>query len=419
MNWLFEHCSILTRNKNGWVIKQNMTIAIKNGLIVDVKKGKKYLKNYTKVDCKNKIIMPGLCNAHVHLGDTCYRGIINNVSLSDYLIKTELHNQKVNDNHRRKISAQITIFDLIRNGITSCCFGRGWPILKKINYYGMSVLNGYVVMNIDRLNNEYKKIKHTFDFQKLEIEKYSKNIKIGIFIHSLSFVDQKTLKEVQKIVQKYHIKTIIHIGENNKKNSGSELKILEKYNLLSKDSILIHCTNIVPDDYRLLKKYKPNIVLCPSSNLKLLTGVTNFKKISETGCNICIATDGGATNNSLNLLGEGKLSSLLYNYQAKKFVLDENKILDSIIINPIKALGLDKIGLIKKGYRADLIMIDKKSIAIQPEKSIINNLIFSGDNSMIKEVMIDGNFVIVKGDFFNKKFINKKISLFNKLCEKI
>lgn len=411
--------NILTREKGGWVLKSRTSVIIKNEYINKISFNKVSFKNYRILDCRDKIIMPGLCNAHLHLGDTIFRGIINNVTLNEYLEKTEKYNKKFDDFSRRKISAQLTLLDLIRNGITSCCVPRGWPLLKDVDFFGMNILTGYVLMNIKRLEEDYKNFEKNFFTYKKEIEEFSSDLKIAIFIHSLELIDKNLLMKVKRILETEKIKLIIHTGEVVKRNKKSDLEVLAEYGILSKNTILIHCVNLSKNDYKLLRKFRPNVVLCPTSNLKLLSGVADFKKLLETNSNICIATDGGATNNSFNLFTETKLATLLYSYFAKRFILTENQLLDFIITNPLKALGFNKTGLIKEGYRADLITIDKNFIGIQPKKSIINNLIFSGDSAMIKDVIIGGKLIINNGRFLNKIKVTKIINLFNKLCDKI
>jgi len=418
MNLILKHCDILTKNKGKWSLIPNNSIIIKNGYINKIAPYNISL-NYQVLDCRDKIVMPSLCNTHVHLGDTIFRGIINNVTLDEYLRQTEMYNKKFDDFSRRLISAQLTLLDFIRNGTTSCCVGRGWPLLKEINFYNMNVLTGYVLMDIERLRDDYKNFDVKFSTYKREIEKFSPSLKIGIFIHSLNLVSENLLKKVKQIIDTEKIKIIVHVGELRGKNRRSDLEILNKYGLISKYTILVHCLNFSKNDYRLLKKFKPNVVLCPTSNLKLLSGIADFEKLLATGCNICIATDGGATNNSFNLFGEAKLASLLYNYFAGNFILNENKLLDLIITNPLNALGFKKTGLIKEGYKADLITIDKNFISIQPKRSFINNLISSGDSSMIKEVIINGKLIISKGRFLDEVEIKRIINLFNKLCNKL
>ena len=419
MNLILKHCDILTKIKRKWVLIPNNSVVIKDGYIEKITFDNMSFKNYQVLDCQDKIIMPGLCNVHVHLGDTIFRGIVNNVTLAGYLKKTEEFNQKFDDFFRRKISSQFTLLDLIRNGITSCCVGRGWPLLKKIDFLGMNILTGYVLMDIKRLKEDYTNFEGKFSTYKKEIEKFSPNLKTAIFIHSLDLIDKNLLKQVKRVIDTEKVRLIVHVGEIIRRNRKSDLEILSEYNLISKNTILVHCLNLSENDYELLKKFKPYVVLCPTSNLKLLSGVSNFKKLLETNSNICIATDGGATNNSFNLFTEVKLASLLYSYFAKKFIFVENQLLDFIITNPLNALGFKKTGLIKEGYSADLIMVDKNFIGIQPKRSLINNLIFSGDPSMIKEVMIKGKLVMNKGGFLDEDRAKEIINLFNKLCNKL
>jgi len=283
----------------------------------------------------------------------------------------------------------------------------------------MNILTGYVLMNIKRLGDDYKNFEEKFFVYKKEIEKFSPHLKIGIFIHSVNLINKDLLNRIKQIIGKEKLKLIVHIGEAIKKNKKSDLEILNEYNLISKNTILVHCLNLSKNDYKLLKKFKPNIVLCPTSNLKLLSGIADFQKLLETGCNICVASDGGATNNSFNLFAEAKLSSLFYSHLAKKFIFTQDKLLDLIITNPLTAMGFKNIGLIKEGYRADLIIIDKNFLGIQPKRSLINNLIFSGDPSMIKEVIIKGELVINKGEFLDKNKTKETIDSFNKLCDKL
>ena len=170
------------------------------------------------------------------------------------------------------------------------------------------------------------------------------------------------------------------------------------------------------DDIRILADYEANVVTCPSSNLKLGSGIAPIYSMKEQGLNICIGTDGTASNNSLDMFKEMFLVATLNKatlYDAS--IISANEVLDMATKNGAKALGFENCGDIKEGYFADLILVDLSKPHHQPLNNIISNLVYSAKSSDVYFTMVNGKILYENGKFN----IGEDIEKIYENCQKI
>ena len=161
-----------------------------------------------------------------------------------------------------------------------------------------------------------------------------------------------------------------------------------------------HCVWIEDEDYDILKEKKATIAVNPVSNLKLASGVSNVPKMLERGLNVAIGTDSTASNNSLNFMEEMKAFSLAPKAWFK----------DPQAVSPVQTLyaatragalgqGREDCGILKEGYRADLIVVDLMKPHMHPIHDLRNNLVYSASGSDVVLTMVDGKVLYDNGNF--------------------
>ena len=151
------------------------------------------------------------------------------------------------------------------------------------------------------------------------------------------------------------------------------------------------------------------------SNLKLASGITPVHKFIADGMNIAIGTDGAGSNNALSMFREMYLDCVLSNVETKNAAaVDPFTILKAGTSGGALCMGLTDCDVLDAGKKADLILIDMNKPCMQPENNIIRNLVYSGDNSIVKMTMIDGKILYEDGKFTTID-INEVISECNKL----
>ena len=416
MNILIINASILTQNKRRVYIPHGF-IVVKKNKIEKVSSGNPELadlkKDYKIIDAGGLLVLPGFINAHVHLGESVFQGLLKGkYSLEDYLEATEEITRKTNlIEKERGVIADYSLLHLMRAGTTTICGGR---VADFANRWGIRNVSGYMVMN------SFKLKKLSTDLEERYAKEYKKNKKISIcypaiFLHSLNKIDMRAMPSVKKILKKFpDARLILHIAET--KNQEAEIKrkfgldsieFLRKNNLLNEKTIFIHGNWFSRGDLLLVKKYKSSLVQCLSSNINVADKVLNLRDVVKEDIKACLATDGLVTSGTFSVLAEAKKCFLYYQKKHNKDKsFSQQKCLDLITIDAAKVLGLgDVVGSIEKNKKADLIFV--RNNKTRPE----NLLKKIGE---VRGVMIDG--VVKMWDYrllnFDESII---ISRFNSL----
>lgn len=385
---------------NGLVVTQNQTREVKRTNIGIKNEKITYLGNeivsYKKIiDAKEYVILPAFLNAHIHFGEYFLRGYKKSLSTEKYiLLGEEFHKRfkKINDEIRNS-SINNVILESIQNGTLTVFGVRGWPNVQK---FPVNAFLGYPMMNSNKLKD------YEFDFEKkfMSLEKRH-NIEYFIGLHSVKWIERNTLKEISNFLERNkEIKLSLHICETveeveytKKKYGLTPIELLDKYNLLNENTLLVHCNYLEEKDVKLIKNNKVSIVACHSSNLKLKNKPCDVIKLLDNEINVIVATDGPATNDSLSLLDSLRTTALLTG-------LDSYKLLDMITINPAKYMKINS-GSIIEGNKADILFYNMNSLNFTYNKSIIENLIYTSGNKP-EIVMKDGKIIIENYMFKNK-----------------
>jgi len=158
----------------------------------------------------------------------------------------------------------------------------------------------------------------------------------------------------------------------------------------------------------------------PVSNLKLANGVAPVPKLKAAGVNVCLGTDGTASNNSLNMFGELKLAAILHKgITGDPQAITASEALEFATINGARALGLaGKIGKIAPGYDADLVLIDLSHPNLTPQNDCISALTYAASGHEVELTMVKGEVLYEKGVFqtIDAKRVVREIE---RICKRI
>lgn len=386
--------------ENGLFLDENLTFQKKNILIVNDRIkyiGNEKIEADKIIDAKNKIILPGFINGHVHFGECFVRGFENSLNTEEYIKYADNINIGKNQEKIRSISSMMAILENLSYGNTTMNGIRGIEEAKKskARFY-----LGYPFMKSNKLG---KYLENAFDM--IDNFQVTDLISPCIFIHSLTTVDENILSDISQYIKEKDIFVIMHFLETEdernkiqKKYSLEPLEVLEKYNLLNKKTLLVHCCYITESEMEKIQKNDVSICICPISNAKLGNKVPEVNKILSKKINILLGTDGGATNDSFSLIEEMKFLSLLQH-------VDYREIYKMVSHNPNKFFMRD-IGIIKEGYKADLIFYEIDTTLVS---KYLLDLINRGQKP-VAEMMINGQHVIrdYNNVFIDRKIINKE-----------
>ena len=207
----------------------------------------------------------------------------------------------------------------------------------------------------------------------------------------------------------------IHVSETKVENktvmdrfNSTPVELLNKVGALENRVIAAHCVWLSDSDIEIVKNKSFHVAHNPISNLKLASGIAPVAKFLQNGINVGIGTDGVASNNNLNLWEEMRAMPLLQKgITGDPTLISPYEALYSATVAGAKALGYDDLGLIKKGYIADLFLVDMNNASSYPANSIEDDIVYALQGADVKLTMVDGNILYENGEYpgFNKKEI--------------
>ncbi|MGH8355407.1 MAG: amidohydrolase family protein, partial [Pseudomonas sp.] len=171
---------------------------------------------------------------------------------------------------------------------------------------------------------------------------------------------------------------------------------LARLGLLGPRFQAVHMTQISANDLALLVESNSSVIHCPESNLKLASGFCPVERLWQAGVNVAVGTDGAASNNDLDLLGETRTAALLAKAVAgSATALDAHRALRMATLNGARALGLDEeTGSLELGKAADLVAFDLSGLAQQPVYDPVSQLIYASGRDCVKQVWVGGKLLL-------------------------
>jgi len=399
MKILIKNGLVLTMDPERKEKYEELDILINNDKIEKLEKN--YQGNYDKlIEAKDKIIMPGLINAHTHLGMSLFRATNDNLTLQDWLenkIWPIENNMTEEDIYYATL---LSCIEMIKTG-TTCSNDMyfGWKgTMKAIKETKMRSSMSRCLIG-DKDEEGLEKIR---DFKDLVNEyKNDELITFTVTPHSMYTCTKEYLKECEKLATETNLPIHIHFCENEEEVKNitnayqkTPTEALKELEYLNHKLILAHGTFI--ENPEILENKDVSIVTNPISNLNLGCGIADLTKYRKHNINICLGTDGQGSGNTMNLFRQ---MSLVANLQKAKYkdptIMNSYEVLKMATINGAKALNLEnKIGKIKENYQADLIILDLNKPQTFPYPELLTQIVNNIETNNIITTIINGEIVM-------------------------
>jgi 5-methylthioadenosine/S-adenosylhomocysteine deaminase len=219
--------------------------------------------------------------------------------------------------------------------------------------------------------------------------------------HSIYGVSKENLIWAKDFARKENLILHIHLSETEEEVNGClkfakmrPVEYLEKIGFLNENCILAHSIWLNEKEIEIFAKRKCSVVYNPCSNIKLASGIFPYKKFKEAGVNICLGTDGPASNNSLDMFLEMKFSSFLQKIkEMDPTVAPAKEIFQMTTKNGAKALKINA-GEIKVGKLADLILIDLNDISLTPGHNLVSDIVYSANGNCVSDLICNGKILM-------------------------
>lgn len=402
---LIKNATILTMNskkeiiENGVVaIKGNKIVAVGDEKIISKYKGKKV------IDVADDIVMPGFINTHTHVSMVPFRSLADDVPdrLSRYIFPLE--NKLVSRDLVYK-GAVYGILEMVSTGTTTFAdmYYFEDEVAKAAELIGVrGVLGETVIKNLVADAKEpYGGIAYAEEF----IKKYknSELVTPAFAPHAPYTVEEEYLKKVTELSKKYDVPVLMHIAE-----TENEVKqIREKYNMtvieylnsigfLTDKVVAGHVIFVNDSDIKILKEKNVGIAHNMVANIKSAKGVSPALKMFDEGLRVGLGTDGPMSGNTLDLVSQLGYVAKVHKLETKnRAAMPPYKVVEMATIGGAKALHMeDKIGSLEAGKLADVIIIDTKSLNMQPIYDPYSAIVYSMLPSDVKTTIINGKIIM-------------------------
>ena len=224
-------------------------------------------------------------------------------------------------------------------------------------------------------------------------------IDVGFGAHSTYSVDRETLKKIATLAHELDAIVQIHLHETagevetSVEQSGDRpIDILAQVGMLGPKTQCVHMTSLSRGDFALLKDTNSHVVHCPRSNMKIASGICPTQRLLDNGINVALGTDGAASNNRLNMLGELQSAALIAKLESSQATaLPAVSALELATINGARALGMEQvIGSLEIGKDADMIAIDLREPHTQPLNNVISQLVYATSGHEVSHSWVRG-----------------------------
>lgn len=400
---------IIPRNQ----ILTDHAIAIDQKKIIDILPSDQATLKYTAKNTlhrKNHAVMPGLINTHAHTPMNLLRGIADDLELMDWL------NHHIWPAEAKMLcpesiydGSQFAIAEMLRGGTT--CFNDHYffpnETAKAAIDTGMRACVGLWVGSVPtgwaQNAEEYiQKAKHAYAHRQP-----SDLVTFALAPHSPYVNDDHSLQLTKALADEHQLRIHIHLHEtqaeieiNLGKYGNRPLERFEKLGLLNDRLIAVHMVHLTKDEITLCAEKKVHVSHNPESNLKLASGFAPITELMNAGVNVCLGTDGAASNNDLDMFGELRTSALIAKGHTRNpTVLNAMTALEIATINGAKAMGLaDKVGSLEVGKEADVICVDLGHFFTQPVFNPISHLVYAVNRMQVSDVFVMGKQLLNQGE---------------------
>lgn len=416
----WKNITIVTVDSNNTILN-DAGLLFENGIITDI--GSSEQIEHLAASCGAELkdghgqyLFPGLVNTHTHLYQEIMKGMGSDLSLEDWFPKSMAPAGAVLTADHVAAGVRLGLIEAIRCGVTTVADymqlqpvrGLGKLELDIAKETGIRMVygRGYRDIGKPELIEDANAVFEDVASLKEEFE--------GNGLYQISLApaagwgaSAELLKATRAFADKSHTPIMMHMFETETDNNVSlsrhqkpAIDFYEETGLLGPDLLAVHSVAIGDKEISKYREYGAAVSYNPVANMYLASGVAPIRKMLEAGIRVGIGTDGAGSNNDNDMLEAMKSGALLQKAFAKDpQALTAPMMLRMASIDGAAALGLsDKIGSIECGKRADFFLYDpSKSAKACPVHDITASLIYSGDHTAVRTVVVNGQTLMTDG----------------------
>jgi len=393
-------------------ILEHHAVVVENGAIADVLPINAAVERYPSaqvVNLPDHVLIPGLINLHTHAAMTLMRGLADDLPLMTWL-----------HDHIWPVESRVVDADFVRDGSLLACaemLRGGITCFSDMYFFPEATANAALQAGL-RAAIGMIAVEFPSAYASDAADYLAKGIALRDTLHDetlLSFclaphapytVSNATFERVAVYAAELDVPVHTHLHETQdeirdsiKAHGMRPLQRLKNIGLLGPNLIAVHAVHLTAEEIALLAEHGCHVAHCPSSNLKLASGLAPIHALMQAGVNVGLGTDSAASNNRLDLLSELRLAALLGKLGTHDATaIPAQQALEMATINAARALSLDaKIGSLEKGKRADITAINLGALELAPCYHPLSHIAYAAGREHVSHVWVDGVLRVADG----------------------
>ncbi|MCM3739711.1 5'-deoxyadenosine deaminase [Oceanobacillus luteolus] len=423
---LIKNAQIITMNAGEEILEGDLYI--ENDRIIQVGGDLGYAADQI-IDAKNKTVIPGFIQTHIHLCQTLFRGQADDLELMDWLQKKIWPLEAAHDEESSYYSAMLGLGELIQSGTTTIVdmetVNHTDAAFQAMAESGIRCLSGKVMMDMGDnvpdllVEDTTKSIQQSVDLLEKWHQYDNGRIQYAFCPRFVVSCTEELLTAVRDLSKHYQVKVHTHASENRGEIQIVEMQrgmrnvvYLDQIGLANENLILAHCVWLDDEEKRIIKERGVKMSHCPGSNLKLASGIAEVPDMLDRDVNVSLGADGAPCNNNLDMFNEMRLASLIQKPHLGPTHMDARTVFRMATIGGARAVGMEnEIGSIEVGKKADLAILDLYKFHTYPSSDVdpISRIVYSATRADVDTTIINGKVVMEKGEV---KTVDKDIVLY-------
>ncbi|MDQ3745965.1 MAG: 5'-deoxyadenosine deaminase [Acidobacteriota bacterium] len=367
------------------------------------------------IDARGCAVLPGFVQTHVHLCQTIFRGSADDLELIDWLKRRVWPLEAAHDARSVRASARLGIAEMIRGG-TTCALTMETvrhteEVLRAVEETGFRATVGKCMMDkgegvpVGLREETEESISQSLALVEEWHGRDGGRVRCCLAPRFAVSCTETLLRRVARLARERGVLIHTHASENR-----DEIELVEREtglrNVLYLDSVgitgphvvLAHCVHLSDAEIDLLAQTCTHAAHCPSSNLKLGSGIAPVAEMLERGVSVTLGADGAPCNNRLDMFTEMRTAALLQKVRRGAEALPARRALRMATLDGARALGLDgETGSLEAGKLADITILDLERLHLTPRPDVVSTIVYAAEARDVRTVLIGGRFVLRDG----------------------
>lgn len=364
------------------------------------------------IEAQGCAVLPGFVQTHVHLCQTLFRGAADDLSLLDWLKKRVWLMEAAHNAASITASARLGVAELIKGG-TTCALtmetvNHTEEVFRVVHETGFRATIGKCMMDAGdevpaALHEETEaSIKESLALLEAWHGQANGRVRYCFAPRFALSCSGELLARVAQLARERGVIVHTHASENKNECALVEAETgmrnvayLDSLGLSGPNVVLAHCVHLDEAEFQLLADTLTNVAHCPSSNLKLGSGIAEIARMLGAGISVSLGADGAACNNRLDMFTEMRSMALLQKAMHGPEVVPARQALRIATVGGAKALGLEsEIGTLETGKRADVVVVNLNALHSSPHADPISALVYSAQPSDVQSTVVAGQVVM-------------------------